>query len=99
MFTLADGTLVPPEMLKQLVLDEWKAAHNIKLHPGDCIGLNNRSFQHDSRTALRRNMYKRESVPFPKEYVTSYYSRCLCRMVVYTRRVCSKVSLSTYIFL
>lgn len=46
MFKLADGTSIPSHMLKQLKLDEWRAVHALKLHPGDWLVLNNRSVQH-----------------------------------------------------
>lgn len=45
-FKLADGTTVPPKILAQLAKDEWKAAHALKLRPGDWIVINNRAVQH-----------------------------------------------------
>ncbi len=45
-FKLADGASVPPAMIQRLKLDEWKAAHALKLRPGDWLVLNNRAVQH-----------------------------------------------------
>tara|TARA_B100000795_G_scaffold22043_1_gene14690 strand:+ start:1862 stop:2026 length:165 start_codon:yes stop_codon:yes gene_type:complete len=33
-------------MLQRLKLDEWKAAHAMKMRPGDWLVLNNRAVQH-----------------------------------------------------
>ncbi|CAB9501639.1 taurine catabolism dioxygenase TauD, TfdA [Seminavis robusta] len=46
MFPLADGTVVPKAMIQQLVLDEWRSVHALKLVPGDWIVLNNQTLQH-----------------------------------------------------
>eukprot|EP00985_Skeletonema_marinoi_P019089 scaffold10833_cov114-Skeletonema_marinoi.AAC.2 len=46
LFKLADGISIPSDMLQQLMLDEWRAVHVLKLHPGDWIVLNNQSVQH-----------------------------------------------------
>lgn len=46
MCKLADGKSVPPAMLQRLKLDEWKAAHAMKMRPGDWLVLNNRAVQH-----------------------------------------------------
>jgi hypothetical protein len=45
-FTLADGTSVPPELLLKLRRDEWKPVRALKLHPGDWLVLNNLTAQH-----------------------------------------------------
>ncbi|CAB9501633.1 expressed unknown protein [Seminavis robusta] len=45
-FPLADGTWIPKSMIQQLVLDEWKSVHVLKLCPGDWIVLNNKTVQH-----------------------------------------------------
>jgi len=65
MAKLADGSSLPPELLNELKMDEWKPVHAIKLSPGDWLVLNNKAIQHG------RLPYK-EKPDLPRTILTVY---------------------------